>query len=51
MSMDYIRESQIPSMKGNMSMEYDAKDFSAYGAHNTMLSKAYGDSYGKSYCC
>lgn len=47
MSVDMIRDAQIPSMKGNMSMEYEPKDYSGYGPHNTMLSKAYGDGYGK----
>jgi hypothetical protein len=43
MSADYAREAHIPSMKGNMSMEYDTNEFPGIGVHNTMLSKAHGD--------
>lgn len=51
LSADYARDSQLPSMKHSMGMAKDTAEYSNYGVHNSMLSKAYGDAapYGKIY--
>jgi len=50
MSADFAMDGAIPSMKGNMTMDYDPREMSGAGVNNSMISKGYRDSanYGKS---